>query len=175
VIFLATCSSFLCAQISEPPPDTLLDAGHCLAATDRDWLDVARERPFEVELGYVSAEKSESGKAVPLYLIEFTTPTHTDGFVFVFLSRDKESHSDFLKRNKESHSDLLLQSRIRFHQSDDGSQQIRLVDPPLGGVGTQDAILAAIQKVGFHTWKVPVADLVHHAGAVNCDTAEGVM
>ena len=175
VLFFASCSAYLCAQISEPPPDTLLDAGHCLAADQRDWLDVAREKPYEVELGFVSADKSDAGREAPLYVIEFTTTTHTDGFAFAFLSRGKESHHDFLSRSKDSHRELLLQSRIRFRQSDDGSQQVSLVDAPLGGVGTQDDILAAIRKVGFHTWRVPVADLRHHAGSVQCDMAEAVM
>lgn len=175
VLFLAGYCPLLWGQISEPPPDTLLDAGHCLAADHRDWLDVTREKPYEVELGYVSVDKSDPGKPAPLYLIEFTTPTHTAGFAFVFLSRDKESHHDFLKRSKESNRDLQLQSRIRFQQSDDGSQQVNLVDAPLGGVGTQDDILAAIRQVGFHTWRVPVADLQHHSGSAQCDMAEALM
>lgn len=164
VVFLASCCSCLCAQITEPPPSALLDAGHCLAADHRDWLDIAAEKPYELELGLVSANKSDSGSEKPLYLIEFTTPTHTQGFAFVFLSRGKDPHRD-----------LLLQFRTRFHQTDDGSQQVNLIDPPLGGVGTQDEILAAIRKVGFHTWKVPVATLQNHSGSVHCDTADAEM
>jgi len=166
---------FLYAQMSEPPPGALLDAGHCLAVDNRDWLDVAREKPYDVELGYVSANKSDVGKEAPFYLIEFTTPTHTEGFAFVFLSRGRETHRDFLKRSKESNRDLQLQFRTRFHQSDDGSQQVNLVDPPLGGVGSQDDIVAAIKQIGFHTWKVPVADLQHHSGSTQCDMAEALM
>lgn len=162
-LFLAASSTFLCAQMSERAPDTLLDAGHCLAADHRDWLDVMRAQPFEVDLGYVPADKSDSGKS-PLYVIEFTTPTHTAGYAFAFLSHGKDSHRD-----------LLLQFRTRFRQADDGSQQVSLVDPPLGGVGTQDEIIAAIHQVGFHTWSIPVADLKNHTGSVRCETAEATM
>jgi hypothetical protein len=155
----------LCAQISAPPPDALLDAGHCLAADHRDWLDVASEKPYEVELGLVSADKAEAGKETPVYVIEFTTTTHTEGFAFAFVSRGKDSH----------HRELLFQSRTRFHQTDDGSQQVSLVDAPLGGVGSQDDILAAIRQVGFHTWKVPVAKLRNYSGTTHCDMSEAVM
>ncbi len=168
-LFLLAClSTAVRAQIASPPPDTLLDAGHCLAADQRDWLDVASERPYEVELGFISPDNPDSGKSDsakdPLYLIEFTTATHTEGFAFVFLSRGKDPHRD-----------LLLQFRTRFHQTDDGSQQVKLVDPPLGGVGTQDDILAAIRQVGFHTWKVPVDSLRKRASSVHCATGEGLM
>ena len=158
---------FLFAQMSEPPPGPLLDAGHCLAADNHDWLDVAHENPYAVELGFVSTDQSGFGKSepasVPLYLIEFTSATHSQGFAFVFLSHGKNQHRD-----------LQLQFRVPFRQADDGSQRVNLIDPPLGGIGTQDDIVAAIRKIGFHTWKIPVAQLRKQAGAVHCDMTEAI-
>jgi hypothetical protein len=162
-LLLAGSSAALSAQIQEPPPSQLLDAGHCLAAASQDWLDVAGSRPYEVELGYVSAGKSGSADD-SFYLIDYTTPTHTEGFAFVFQTGGKDPHRS-----------LLLQYRTRFRQTDDGSQRVSLVDPPLGGIGTQDDILAAIKQIGFHTWTVPVAALKSHASPVHCETAEGIM
>jgi len=161
VILLACLSQPLLSQIPEPPPDVLLDAGHCLAASGQDWLNLARESPYQLELGYV-AGKSGSGDS-PLYLIDFTTPTHTEGLAFAFLTHGKDPHRA-----------LLLEFRTRFRQTDDGSAQVSLVDPPLGGIGTQDEILDAIHQVGFHTWTVPVADLRSHAGSAECDTSQGI-
>jgi hypothetical protein len=162
-VLFVSFGAVVSAQITEPPPGPLLEAGHCLAAADRDWLDVGPEKPYRLELGYVAANATDTAKN-PLYLVEYTTPTHTEGFAFAFLTHGKETHRE-----------LLLQYRARFRQSDDGSQQLSLVDPPLGGVGTQDEILAAIKQVGFHTWKVAVADLKSHAGSTRCETAEGIM
>jgi hypothetical protein len=164
ILLLACFSAPLYAQITEPAPQPLLDAGHCLASADRDWLDVARENPYQLELGYVSPDESASGQDDALYLIDFTSPTHTEGFAFTFLTQGKGSHRV-----------LSLQSRTRFRQTDDGSQQVNLVNPPLGGIGSQDEILAAIRQVGFHTWRVPVADLRNRSSAVRCDTSQGVM
>jgi len=148
-----------------PAPEPLLDAGHCLASADRDWLDLATAKPYQVELGYVAsdADKSDAGES-PVYLIEYTTPTHTAGFAFTFRVHGKAPHRT-----------LLLESRNRFRQTDDGSQQVSLVDSPLGGIGTQDEVVAAIKQIGFHTWSVPVTDLRNHATSVHCETAEGVM
>jgi hypothetical protein len=151
-----------------------MDAGHCLAADHRDWLNVASEKPYEVELGLVASEKADSGKA-PIYLIQYTTPTHTEGVAFAFESRGKDSHRKlvpFVGRGQDPHRDLVLQFQTQFHQTDDGSQKVSLVDPPLGGVATQEEILAAIQQVGFHTWRVPVANLRNYSGSAQCNLAE---
>ena len=146
------------AQLTSPPPDPLLDAGHCLASADRDWLDIGRDNPYQVELGYIDGDEW-GGARGHLYLVEYTSSTHTQGFAYAFLTHGKSPHGV-----------RLLEFRTRFRQTDDGSEQVSLVDPPLGGIGTQDEILSAIKQVGFHTWTIPVADLRNHSGNVQCES-----
>ncbi|MGA7525194.1 MAG: hypothetical protein WBW84_22285 [Acidobacteriaceae bacterium] len=150
---LACLGASVEAQNSAPPPDVLLEAGHCVATADGDWFDVSQDQPYALDLGSVSGRDS-------LYLIDFTTPTHSQGFAFVFQSRGKGSHRE-----------LMLDFRIGFRQTVDGTGRVNLVNPPLGSIGTDDAIVAAIQQIGFHTWSVPVAELRDHSKSVSCSTA----
>jgi hypothetical protein len=160
-ILLACLSTAVAAQIQEPPPDPLLDAGHCLASAHEDWLGLAQYRPAEVELGYVTDEKSSPGQELE-YIVQYTTRTHTEGTAFAFLAKGKDPHRV-----------LRLQFKVGFRQSDDGTQQLQLVDPPLGGIGTQDQILSAIREVGFHTYAVLVGDLQSRPGSVQCASDVG--
>lgn len=157
--FVVCLSAGALAQNTAPAPDVLLEAGHCLAAAKGDWLAVGPENPYALELG--TADGGAGGDA--LYLVEFTTPTHAEGYAFAFETRGKGSHRE-----------LTLQFRTRFRQTVDGTGRVQLVDPPLGGVGTQEGVVGAIQQVGFHTWNVPVAQLRSYAGGVHCTTADAV-
>jgi hypothetical protein len=137
------------------PPDVVLEAGHCVATASGDWFGLSPDDPYALELGTVTGGDS-------LYLIDFTTPTHSQGYAFAFESRGKGSHRE-----------LRLQFRTRFQQAVDGTQRVNLVNPPLGGLGTQ-AIVSAIQQIGFHTWKVPVAELRSGSRSGSCSTADAV-
>jgi len=154
---VACLSASVEAQNTAPPPDALLDAGHCVAAAQGDWFGIAQENPYALELGSVSGGGDE------LYLIDFTTPTHSEGYAFAFASRGRGSHRE-----------LTLEFRTRFRQSVDGTQRVNLVDPPLGGMDAHDGTLAAIEQVGFHTWKVPVAELRSHSSGASCTTSGAV-
>lgn len=154
---VACLSAWVQAQNTAPPPDALLDAGHCVATAQGDWFGIAQENPYALELGSVFSSGGE------LYLIDFTTPTHSEGYAFAFATRGRSSRRE-----------MTLEFRTRFRQSVDGTQRVNLVDPPLGGMGAHDGTLAAIEQVGFHTWKVPVAELRSHSGGVSCSTSEAV-
>jgi hypothetical protein len=180
---LAPFLLFLCAsatagaQITVPPPDDLLDAGHCLATSHEDWLGLAQTHPYDLELGYVDDPKASHGNDL-IYIVHYTTPTHTEGVVYTLLAHGKESllaHGEsLLGHDKDSHRVLQLQYRTAFRQSDDGSERLVLVDPPLGGIWTQDRILSAIHQVGFHTWTITVTDLQNRSGAVQCEAESDV-
>jgi hypothetical protein len=161
------------AQITAPPPDDLLDAGYCLASGHEDWLGIARTHPFDLELGYVDDEKAWHGDD-QLYIVQYTTPTHSEGMVYTLLAHGKEPIHTLLTHGRESHRVMSLQYRTAFRQSEDGSSQVELVDPPLGGVWTQDRILSAIHQVGFHTWTIPVSDLENRSSAVQCESSPDV-
>ena len=158
VVFVCL-SLVLCAQTTERPPDVLLAAGHCLAAADADWLDIGHDNPSHVELGMFSPHKGDA----LLYLVEYSDLLHRGGFVYAFASRGRDPHRE-----------LSLRYRTGFRQSDDGMRQVSLVDPPLGGIGTHNEILAAIQAVDWRTWRVPVTDLKSHSGG-QCYTADALM
>ncbi|MFZ0633672.1 MAG: hypothetical protein WA399_09545 [Acidobacteriaceae bacterium] len=162
LLFLASLSASVEAQSNEPAPDLVVQAGHCLATADGDWFDLSRDSPYELELGYATGDKSGSGDD-SLYLVDFTTPTHSQGYAFAFQTRGKGSHRE-----------LTLEFRTRFQQTVDGTQRVNLVDPPLGGLGTHDEILGAIRQVGFHTWKVPVEELRNRSRSVSCRTADAL-
>ncbi len=149
------------AQTPEAPSD-LLDAGHCVATAEGDWFGVSRDRPYALELGYAATDKSASG-VDSLYLMDYITPTHSQGFAYVFAIRGKGSHRE-----------LLLKYRTSFEQTVDGTGRVNLADPPLGGLGDRDGILAAIRQIGFHTWKVPVAELQNRSKSASCRTSDAV-
>jgi hypothetical protein len=155
-LFLVLCAGAR-AQLTVPPPDDLMDAGHCIAATHQDWFGLA-QHPLDLDLGYVTDAKAWQGDDV-VYIVNYTTPTHSEGLVDIVLVHGKEAHRV-----------IQVQFSTAFRQSDDGSKQVQLVNPPLGGIGTQDQIVAAIHQVGFHTWTVPVADLQSHSSAAQCES-----
>lgn len=157
IILLVCCGAS--AQVPESPPGPLLDAAHCLAGTNQDWIRGMHQSGSELELGYLDDMKSYPGQEL-VYLVDYTTPTHSAGQV-----------STFLERGKESRRVVRVQFTIAFRQADDGSQRIELVDPPLGGIGTQDDIVAAIRKIGFHTYTVQVSDFVNRPTQCESESA----
>lgn len=159
VLCLLACFSVLVeAQSSEPaPPDAVVEAGHCVATADGDWFGLSPDNPYELDLGYASGAGFGRDS---LYLIEFTTPTHSRGYAFVFQTHGKGSHRE-----------LTLEFRIQFQQTEDGTQRVSLIDPPLGGVGTQEETITAVRQVGFHSWRVPVAELRERGKSAACSTA----
>ncbi len=171
-LLLFLCAA-ACAQLAVPPPDDLLDAGHCIAIAQQDWFGIAQNHPLDLDLGFVSDPKAYQGNDL-LYIVNYTTPTHSEGRVYTLLAHGRQPVHNFLSHGKDSHRVLQLQYRTAFRQSDDGSQQIELADSPLGGIWTQDRILSAIHRVGFHTWTIPVADLQNRSSAVQCESGSGV-
>lgn len=159
-LFLLFLSAAVRAQI--PPPELLLDGGHCLVTAPQDWLHLAHRGTAALELGSVSDDKAFPGADL-LYLVDYAIPTHAQGTVFVFLVEGKDPHRL-----------LHFQYRVGFRQTVDGSQQVTLEDPPLGGIGTEDDILASIRQIGFHTWTIPVADLAQDSSDIRCDTKPAI-
>lgn len=162
LLLLVCAAAALPAQIPDPAPDELLDAAHCLASAGGDWLNLAKDNPALLEMGYVTDSKSYPGQNL-LNVVDYTTRTHSAGMVFTFLTKGKDPHRV-----------LHLQYRTRFRQSDDGSQQLELLDPPLGGIWTQEQVLSAIRQIGFHTYTIPIADVLNRSGAVQCDSSSAV-
>jgi hypothetical protein len=147
------------AQTTEPPPEPLFDAAYCLANSGHDWLGLARAS--HLELGYVDQPAPNRGEDL-IYLVEYTTQIHSQGSVFAFLAQGKKPRV------------LRLEYKVAFRQSTDGSRRLQLIDPPLGGIGSQEQLLSAIRQVGFETYTVSVADLLLPLNSVQCDSAAGI-
>jgi hypothetical protein len=161
VLTLTCLSPTLQAQMTGPPPEPLLDAAHCLATAKTDWLGLTNDAS-EVELGYASGPGSWQG-GDPFYLVDYSSPVHSQGSVFVFVVRGKAPHRA-----------LRLEYKVQFRQSDDGSQQLELIDPQFGGISTQDRVLSAVREVGFHTYAIPVTGLLLPSNKFACESEEGI-
>lgn len=158
LILLACCVPAMDAQEAAAPPQMLLDAAHCLVTAQGDPLQLAPRHAASAELGYVADPKSLPG-ATLLTVVNYTIPTHARGTVFTFVVHGNKSHRA-----------LQLQYSVAFRQSDDGSQKIDLVDPPFGGIATQDEAISAIRRIGFHTFTVSVSPLLAASGDVQCES-----
>jgi hypothetical protein len=80
----------------------------------------------------------------------------------------------FVVRGKAPHRALRLEYKVQFRQSDDGSQQLELIDPQFGGISTQDRVLSAVREVGFHTYAIPVTGLRLPSNKFACESEEGI-
>lgn len=146
------------ALYADQPPKLLVDAAQCLATSKEDWLQLGRRKPTDLEMGLATGEKSQTGEPL-LYVVDFASPLHTSGSVAAFLVDGKEPHLT-----------LRLQYDVHFVQSDEGAQNVQLVNPPFGGIGTQRHILQAIHKVGFQTWTISLQSLVIKPNEAECQS-----
>lgn len=145
-------------QAAEPPPPVLFDAAQCLATSKEDWLSLARRNPMDLEMGYVLDPKGFAGQQM-LYVVDYSSPLHTEGTVAVYTVEGKKPQLT-----------LRLQYNVPFQQSGDGMHSIRLVNPPFGGIGTQERVISAIRKVGSETWTIPVQSLVTRPNEATCES-----
>lgn len=155
-LLLIFLSGALPAQ--EEAPRLLLQTAHCLATESQDWLGLAHQEPKDLELGFLSDPNSLPGDDL-LYIVSYANPLHTEGTIFTVLVSGKDSRRVVDVRYK-----------VRFQQAADGSQQVQLLDPPLGGIGSQDHMTAAVQKIGFQTFTIPVAELLRRNQSVQCES-----
>lgn len=154
MLLLCLCAP---ALAQAPPSNLLLDGGQCLVDPPPAGLGLAHA-PAALELGSVTDDRAYRGADL-LYLVDYSTPTHAQGTVYVFLVNGKSPHRI-----------LHLQYSVGFRQTDDGSGQVSLDDPPLGGMSTRDDIVATIHQIGFRTYTIPVATLARHSSAIHCES-----
>lgn len=144
------------ALYADQPPKLLVDAAQCLATSKEDWLQLGRRKPTDLEMGLTT--ESAGGEQL-LYVVDFASPLHTSGTVAAFIVDGKEPHLS-----------LRLQYDVHFVQSDEGAQNVQLVNPPFGGIGTQRHIVQAIHKIGFQTWTIPLRSLVTTPNEAECQS-----
>lgn len=129
---LAMLICLSCAAQAEGDRALLLrGAAHCLAAKSFLPSTEATERTF----GYILDEKSYPDERV-LYVVAYPSASRRKGFVFtIFLTE----HNGRLGFN--------IQNNARFFLSKDDVDGGSFVDPPLGGVWTQEHLMSAIKQI----------------------------
>jgi len=156
--------SCLCITVwaQEQPPELLREAAHCLAAKGHggaDWLNIRGSKVTELRLGYFVDTKSYPGDRV-LYVVSYTGTQRSEGFVFTIL----------LDRHGRRHN-FHIQNNAKFVRSKDGIAGINFVEPPLGGIWTQQHLVAAIKKIGRKpSFTVPVRELLAPSALVRCSS-----
>lgn len=148
-IALLLLSSLGGGLVAENTPPLLVDAAQCLVNSKDDWLDVARLKPTELEMGYVVDRRSQI-----VYLVNFDDNMHTSGTVVAFVPEGRERHRS-----------LTFQYKVHFRQPEDGSRKIELIGMPYGGIGTRDHILHAIYDIGYSTYRISMSDIGNHPEA----------
>ena len=146
------------ALYADQPPKLLVDAAQCLATSKEDWLQLGRRKPTDLEMGLVTDDKAYPGERM-VYVVDYSSPLHTAGSVAAFIVEGKEPSPT-----------LRLQFNVRFVQSDEGASNVSLVNPPFGGIGTQQHVVQAIHKVGFQTWTIPLRSLVTTPNEAECQS-----
>ena len=129
VVILAFISSISRPQTQTPK--LLIRSAHCLAAKGQ----LARSKATALTFGYLLDENSYPGQKV-LYVVEFASPTEPKGFAWaIFIGQD----GDLQVFNIQNNTSFVL-SKGELHG-------VKFVNPPLGGVWTQDHLAFAIERI----------------------------
>ena|SRR5437763_1681986 len=112
-------------------PATLMRAMHCIKSGDRDWLSSPLSEQNTLRVGFIRDTTSYPGER---HLVVAVYQSISDGQVF-----DLREES-----NGKKHL-LTIENNGKF--SITGKGKIKFVDPPLGGVWTQQFLEASIIKI----------------------------
>src|SRR5271169_1246690 len=150
-ILLCCLSNALVGQ--EQPPKLLVEAGQCLAAKKHLPLSEATALRF----GYLVDTRSYPGRRVR-YIVDYMALDRSEGMVFAILVTKKDGRQSF-----------NIQNNAKFVKSPDGIEGIDFVEPPLGGIWTQQHLVAAIKRIEEKPiFMVPVKDLLAPCPLVRC-------
>ncbi len=150
---LAFYASTTCPQ--EQPQQLVVHAGHCLVV--KGFLPSSRAKILS--FGYFLDEKSYPGDKV-LYVVNFASPTRSDGLVFaIFLTRDGD------------HQVFNIQNNASFVLSKEDVHGVSFVDPPLGGTWTQGRLALAIDQIEKQPrLAIPVRDFLAVDASSSCES-----
>lgn len=120
-----------CVSAKTKPPAVLTNAVSCLAKKNNFPLSSKSDGTF----GYWLDTKSYPGESV-IYVVNYINDEPKKGFVFVI----------FFSRNGDTQS-FNIQNNATFLLSEEKSRSVKFVNPPLGGLWTQEHIVYAINKI----------------------------
>jgi hypothetical protein len=157
-IFLAMCvgvSLYPTTGAKEQPPRFLIQAAQCLAA--KEFLPPSSAP--SLSLGYVVDEKSYPGDRV-LYVVDYASRGRTHGFVFAIFLTEKNHLQIF-----------NIQNNAKFVRSKGRVDGIDFVEPPLGGIWTQEHLVSAIKQIELRpAFRVSAGDLTKAVASTKCES-----
>ena len=154
VVLLLSCIAAT-AWSQEPTPQLLIRAAHCLSV--KNFLP--RSKATALTFGYLVDEESYPGEKV-IYVVTYAAPTKSKGLVFaVFLTE----HGDYQVFNIQNNASFVL-SKNDIHG-------VSFVNPPLGGVWTQERLASAIERIEKQPrFTIPVRDFLASDTSTSCES-----
>ncbi len=154
VISLLIClSTTVCAR--EQVPQLLIGAAYCLAVKHNFQPSKATTLSF----GYFVDDKSYPGEKV-LYLVNYAAHSRSNGFVFAIFLTQRDDRQVF-----------NIQNNASFVLSRDDIDGITFVNPPLGGIWTQEHLISAIKRIEKQRrFTIPVKDLLAATPLTVCES-----
>jgi hypothetical protein len=153
ILLLISLSANVRSQ--EQTPQLLTQAIHCLAV--KSFLPSSKTK--KLSFGYYFDEKSYPGEKV-LYVVNFASPTRSNGLVFsLFLSQDN------------NHQVFNIQNNASFVLSRDDVHGVSFVNPPLGGVWTQERLANAIDQIEKQPrFSIPDRVFLAEDASISCES-----
>jgi hypothetical protein len=124
------------ASTMDQTPSILLEAVHCLDSEAPGWPLQQIRKGSPLRLGYFLDKESYPGDEV-LYLVDYQGSGRSKGLLYMIVLTEKDGHRSF-----------DIQNNTRFLQS---SKEIDFLNPPLGGIWTQQHIQSAIKRIGLRS------------------------
>lgn len=139
----------------EQTPQLLLHAAQCLEA--KKFLPSSKAT--KLTFGYFLDEKSYPDDRV-IYVVKFAAPARSDGLVFAIFLTEHDGHQAF-----------YIQNNASFVLSKDEPSGVSFVNPPLGGMWTQEHLTSAIKQIEKQPrFTIPVKDLSSMDTSISCES-----
>jgi hypothetical protein len=123
------------AHSQEHSPQLLFSAAHCLAV--KNFLPSPKNT--RLIMGYLLDEISYPGEKV-IYVVNYAASARSSGLAFALFLTEHDGNQEF-----------NIQNNASFALSTDGFDTVSFVDPPLGGIWTQDHLASAIKQIEKQT------------------------
>jgi hypothetical protein len=153
VLLLSCLTSTVCAQ--EQAPQLLVKATQCLEAKKHLPPSTATTLSF----GYLVDSKSYPGEKV-LYIVNYTGSDLSEGMVFAIFLEQHDGRRIF-----------NIQNNAKFVRSKNDIEGVDFVEPPLGGIWTQEHLVAAIKRIERQPrFDLRVKDLLTPSVLTQCES-----
>jgi hypothetical protein len=157
-VLLLTCIAAT-AWSQEQPPQLLIRAAHCLAVKN----NFLRSKATALTFGYLVDEDSYPGKKV-MCVVTYAAPAKSNGLVFAVFLTEHDDYQVFNIQNNASFVVTVDPRKEDFHG-------VSFVNPPLGGVWTQERLASAIERIEKQPrFTIPVRDFLASDASTSCES-----